>query len=190
MLVRVEWFRCTRGSFLAGVDVIPKLVGAGRGFMLGWNDESPIAMGQDPIDRIETASKETRRTDETPGEFVRRVGEKYGIDSGLTEEVITYVNAEGAKNAADRSAALEPFCDRLTTANAETADEFEQPRSGEETSESASESPSLADRIEESDDFRSAIEQSTDLVVGYRKIVIALGLLLAIVVAFRYLGFW
>lgn len=52
-----------------------------------------------------------------------------------------------------------------------------------ETETSESDEPSIADRVEASDDFRAALEQSSGLVVQYRRIFFVLVLVSILVAA-------
>ena len=53
----------------------------------------------------------------------------------------------------------------------------------DETEVAESDEPSIADRIEASDDFRAALEQSSGLVVQYRRVFFVLVLLSILVAA-------
>ena len=118
------------------------------------------------IEQVEAASQEQMWPDESPREYIYRVALLYSIDSDLTLTVA----GDGTN--------LDEFCNRLEHAR----------RSAEDSTDAAP--LNMAERVEQSDDFQAALQQSTGLVVDHRAKVImfSLGMLLGAAMMYVYLG--
>ena len=143
-------------------------------------------MDRDRLERIEAMSQQPMRPDEAVGAYIDRVARMFDIDRALAEETIAVlVEREDAS-----VGAFETFCEHVEARTGSGND----PGAGADETATAAETepdePTLADRVEASEDFGAALEQSTALLVQYRRIFLLLliGSVLVTATAFVYLN--
>ena len=118
-------------------------------------------MSATQLDRIESVSGEPKRADESIAAYIDRLASRYEIDRALADQTIEALNQDDPST----TDAVGTFCDRIEEPN-----------------------PTLADRVEASEDFGAALEQSTAILVQYRRIVLLVSLLVAIVAMLSLAG--
>lgn len=115
-------------------------------------------MDTQSLERIERISQEPIREDEAVDAYINRLADQRGIDPGLASRTVTSLHQEDEDNNA-----LETFCEALDA--------------------SGDSEPTLADRVEASDDLGAALQQSTQIVLDYRRVFFILAFVTILIAA-------
>lgn len=118
-------------------------------------------MSEDQLALIEAASGESKRADESVTAYVERIAAQFQVDEALAAETAAVLTGEQAAH----GDVVDSFCEEIERTTAE---------------------PTLADRVEASEDMTAAIQQSTGLVLQYRRILLLVSLVVILVMAILF----